>query len=250
MVVLAAPDPVHLDLAPSFAATSAWPSVLIRLRLETRSEHEAVEQVLDLMGVLTRDTYRQRLVQFYGFYSPLEAALQTRCAKQSDSHSLEVSQLQKLLPRLHKSLLLRQDLHHLGVSTEGLAQCRALPQIQTHAEVLGCLYVLEGATLGGRMITEHIQATLGITPTTGGSFFDGYAGQTGRMWNAMRQTLLSGAVDAQAENAMVASAIATFTCMRGWCESASFRKNSVTVHALNSHPFHMTKNHAKAEPGA
>ena len=250
MVVLAAPDPVHLDLAPSFAATPVLPSVLTRLRLETRSEHEAVEQVLDLMGVLTNNTYRQRLVQFYGFYSPLEAALQARCSIESNSCSLEVSQMSMLLPRLHKSLLLRQDLHHLGVSTAAMAQCRTLPPIQTLAQVLGCLYVLEGATLGGRMITEHIQATLGITPTTGGSFFDGYAGQTGRMWNAMRQTLLSGAVDAQAENAMVASAIATFTCLRDWCESASFRENSLTVHALSNHPFHLTQNHAKAEPGA
>ena len=252
MVVLADPDSVHLNLAPSFATAPALPTVLTRLRLETRSEHEAVEHVLDLMGALSNNSYRQRLVQFYGFYSPLEAALQTRCAKQGDrpGHNFEVSQLPMLLPRLHKSLLLRQDLDRLGISIAGLAQCRALPPIQTPAEVLGCLYVLEGATLGGRMITEHIQATLGITPTTGGSFFDGYAGHTARMWNAMRRTLLSGAVDAQAENAMVASAVATFTCLRDWCESVPFRKNSVTVHDLESHPVHMTKNHAKAEPGA
>ena len=230
MVVLADPDPVHLDSVPSFAAAPALPSVLTRLRLETRSEHEAVERVLDLMGGLSNNSYRQRLVQFYGFYRPLEAALQIRCAKQSDSHSFEVLQLQKLLPRLHKSLLLRQDLHQLGITAAGLAQCRALPPIQTYAEVLGCLYVLEGATLGGRMITQHVQATLGITPTSGGSFFDGYAGQTARMWNALRQTLLSAAVDAQAENAMVASAVATFTCLRGWCASAPSPDSSVTVH--------------------
>ena len=250
MVVLAAPDPVHLDLAPSFAATPALPSVLTRLRLDTRSEHEAVERVLDLMGALTRDSYLQRLLQFYGFYSPLEAALQTRCAMQSDRCSLEASQLSTLLPRLHKSLLLRQDLDHLGVSIAGMAQCRILPPIHTVTQVLGCLYVLEGATLGGRIITQHVQATLGITPTTGGSFFDGYAEQTGRMWNSMRQILLLGAVDAQAEKAMVASATATFAALRNWCESVPCRENSVTVLALNSGPIHMTQNHAKAEPVA
>ena len=244
MAVLADPDPVNPDPTSSFAAAS---SVLTRLRFETRNEHEAVERVLDLMGALTCDGYCQRLVQFYGFYSPLETALQARCAKQSDSCSLQVSQLSKLLPRLRKSLLLRQDLHHFGITTADLAQCCALPPIQTPAEVLGCLYVLEGATLGGRLITQHVQATLGITPTTGGSFFDGYAGQTARMWNAMRQTLLSGAVDAQAENAMVASAVATFASMRDWCKFPAFPKNSVTVHALTSHPVHMTKNHAEAQ---
>ena len=250
MVVLAEPNAVRLDLVPPFASAPALPSVLMRLRLETRSEHEDVERVLDLMSALTDSTYRQRLVQFYGFYSPLETALQASCAKQSNIHDVGVSQLPMLLPRLHKSFLLRQDLHHLGVSTAGLAQCGALPPIETPAQVLGCLYVLEGATLGGRLITQHIQATLGITPATGGSFFDGYAGHTARMWNAMRQTLLSGAVDAQAENAMVASAIATFTCLRGWCESTSLRKNGVTVHGLNNHPALKPKNHTKAEPGA
>lgn len=30
----------------------------------------------------------------------------------------------------------------------------------------------------------------------------------------------------------VVSAVATFASMRGWCGSARFRKNSVTVHAL------------------
>ena len=112
------------------------------------------------------------------------------------------------------------------------------------------LYELEGATLGGRIITQHVQATLGITPTTGGSFFDGYAEQTGRMWNAMRQILLLGAVDAQAEKAMVASATATFAALRNWCESVPCRENSVTVLALNSGPIHMTQNHAKAKPVA
>lgn len=234
MVVFAAPDSVHPGLAPSSVTAPALPNVLARLRLETRREHEAVEHVLNLMGSLTESTYRQRLIKFYGFYNPLEAALTDRCTPEHSNH--DAGQLALHLPRLHKSELLRQDLQQLGVSTAGLAQCTALPPIQATAQVLGCLYVLEGATLGGRMITQHVQATLGITPTTGGSFFDGYAGDTAKMWNAMRQTLLSGAVDVQAENAMVASAIATFTCLRVWCESACFHNHSVTVHDASNHP--------------
>ena len=248
MVVFAAPDSAHPDSAPSFSDAPALPDVLARLRLETRREHEAVERVLNLMGVLTDSTYCQRLVQFYGFYNPLEAALKTRCTPLLGNH--DAVQLAQLLPRLHKSGLLRQDLQHLGVRIAGLAQCRALPPIQTTAEVLGCLYVLEGATLGGRMITQHVQRTLGITPTTGGRFFDGYAGATARMWNAMRQTLLSGAVDAQAENAMVASAVATFTCLRSWCESTPFCKNSVTVHDVSNHPLGRANNNAGATQSA
>jgi heme oxygenase (biliverdin-IX-beta and delta-forming) len=85
--------------------------------------------------------------------------------------------------------------------------------------VLGCLYVLEGATMGGRMITRHLQATFGITPDAGGRFFDGYGADTGKMWQSTRQLLVRGAPDLPSENAMVASAITTFACLRRWCES-------------------------------
>lgn len=186
-------------------------SILTRLRLETRGEHDAVERVLDLMSTtLTKDAYCQRLAQFYGFYSPLEAALQTRCALN----------LSTLLPRLNKTNLLRQDLNHLGIDTANLPLCTDLPPIQTQAQVLGCLYVMEGATLGGRLITQHAQATLGIAPTTGGSFFEGYGQGTGKMWQAMRQLLISCAVDRPTENAIVTNAIATFASLRNWCELA------------------------------
>ena len=79
---------------------------------------------------------------------------------------------------------------------------------------------MEGASLGGRMITQHIQATLGITPATGGSFFNGYGDDTGKMWQTMRQLLISGAANTETENIIVASAIATFACLRRWCQSS------------------------------
>lgn len=208
MAVFVVPDPVNQGVAFSNAQAPASTSVLSRLRLETRDEHEAVERVLNLMDTaLTETAYRQRLAQLYGFYGPLEAALQTRC----------VPHLATLLPRLNKTNLLLQDLQQLGISTDILPLCRQLPPIQTQAEVLGCLYVMEGATLGGRLITQHVQATFGIMPATGGSFFEGYGPDTGKMWQAMRQLLLSCAVDTPTENAIVANAIATFASLRAWC---------------------------------
>ena len=50
-------------------------SILARLKDETRPEHDAIEQVLDLMdGTLTLAAYRRRLEQFHGFYRPVEDA--------------------------------------------------------------------------------------------------------------------------------------------------------------------------------
>lgn len=221
MVVLSTPDHVNATAVPEVPLALSS-SILARLRLETRREHSAVERAVDLMGsTLTRAAYTQRLVQFYGFYAPLEAALQTHCAQGDDRLHDASAYPSMLFLRMNKTRLLWQDLRHLQIDTDSLPLCRDLPSVQSWAQALGCLYVLEGATLGGRLITQHIQATLGIMPATGGSFFDGYAGDTARMWHAMRQILVRYAVDVQAENAMVASAISTFTRLQHWCESAN-----------------------------
>ncbi len=50
---------------------------------------------------------------------------------------------------------------------------------------LGCLYVLEGATLGGQVISRHL-AKLGIGPENGGRFFNGYGARTGEMWKSFQ----------------------------------------------------------------
>ena len=198
-------------------------SILSRLRLETRAEHEAVEQVLDLMSpALTHQCYRQQLEQFYGFYAPLEEALLARgkcLADEPAEATLSAAIASALVFRLTKTAHLQQDLQYLGVRTRGLVLCSHLPPLGTQAEVLGCLYVIEGATLGGRMITQHVRSTLGITPTTGGSFFDGYGDDTGRMWQGMRKLLVGGSPNAQTENSIVSNAISTFACLRIWCES-------------------------------
>ena len=230
MAVFVVADPVNRFVSPSFPQAPASSSILTRLRVETRGEHDAVERVLDLMGAaLTREAYRLRLEQFYGFYCPLEAALKSRCARKfEDAEKLNLSGATRsaLASRLTKTAHLRQDLHHLGVRTDDLPLCRHLPMLTTQAEILGCLYVVEGATLGGRLITQHIQATLAITPTTGGGFFEGYAGDTGKMWQAMRHLLVSCALDTQTEDAMVANAIATFACLRGWCDPHNIYANN------------------------
>lgn len=232
MAVFVVADPVgqheavlslQLSASPASLESPAAPSsILSRLRLESRAEHEAVEKVLDLMSAsLTRESYSQKLQQFYGFYAPLEKALQNRSDRKAGGVDapLSVATRAALAARLTKTDCLRQDLRHFGVTAEELPLCHDLPPLGNQADVLGCLYVLEGATLGGRMITLHVQSTLGITPIAGGTFFEGYGARTGTMWQTMRHLLVSAALDTPTENAMVASAIATFSCLRLWCES-------------------------------
>jgi heme oxygenase (biliverdin-IX-beta and delta-forming) len=101
----------------------------------------------------------------------------------------------------------------LGVGAEEIAripQCAELPELVTIPQVLGCLYVIEGATLGGQIITRHLQANLGITPETGGAFFAGYGVENGARWQAFGAMITAAAERFGGEDEIVASANRTF----------------------------------------
>jgi heme oxygenase len=74
------------------------------------------------------------------------------------------------------------DLKYLGLNTPQLAWNG--PNICSHGELVGCLYVLEGSALGGRVIFKQLQSALKLTDLTGGRFFAGNGEQTMPMWQA------------------------------------------------------------------
>jgi heme oxygenase (biliverdin-IX-beta and delta-forming) len=212
-----------IDFVIDFSVIEATisPAILSRLRVETRQEHTALEDVLDLMHPgLTSASYCHRLQIFYGFYAPFEVALKARLQ--------DIRFSDELANRLHKALLLKNDLAHFGVATENLPICRKLPSFNVPSNILGAMYVVEGATLGGRLITKHIQKTLNIPAEGGGTFFQGYGDATATRWQGMRQLLVNGADDVETENAIVASAIETFKALRDWSK-ACLDQNILTI---------------------
>ncbi|MEI6335922.1 MAG: biliverdin-producing heme oxygenase [Methylococcaceae bacterium] len=54
--------------------------------------------------------------------------------------------------------------------------------IETVWELVGVLYVVEGSTLGGQMITQLLAKNLGFTRDTGSCFFTGYGENTQPFW--------------------------------------------------------------------
>ena len=187
------------------------PATLSRLRAETRLQHEAIERALMLMAdQLTLPAYVHRLEQFYGFYKPVEDRI-------FDDMGPLAARL--TLAKRRKTRLLEADLDVLRQG-DGMppALCRHLPRLVSAAECFGCMYVLEGATLGGVLISRHIQAKLGVTPATGGRFFAGYAGQTGAMWQEFRAAITEFSVTTDDQDAVINTACATFEALQSWCE--------------------------------
>ena len=192
-------------------------SLLTRLRAKTGSAHLAIEQTLNLTDPsLTLIRYLHRIKQFYSFYKPLESRL------------LELSS--EIAPWLdirnrQKTAFLEADLQSMNQAIpntgEPLTLCTALPQLNSTAECFGCLYVLEGATLGGVVISKHIRDTLGVTPETGGLFFHGYGQRTGEMWREFRAAMSAFDAQTHQQDLAIVAARATFDTLRHWCAKSS-----------------------------
>lgn len=158
--------------------------VLQYLRETTRAQHEAIEGRVDLLRPdLTLNEYRYLLKRFYGFYVPLEGAL----ARVADWDQLGFSLLER-----RKAGRLEQDLRHLGLNAaelQSLPRCSDLPEVETLGAALGCLYVLEGATLGGQLISRHVMPRFGLTNVAGCAFFASYGDEVGHKWRALGRFL-------------------------------------------------------------
>jgi heme oxygenase (biliverdin-IX-beta and delta-forming) len=79
--------------------------------------------------------------------------------------------------------LIQRDLESLPSSDE----IKSFPFKPGHAEIstayaLGYMYVIEGSTLGGRVILKHLQPKIGVDKDKGAAFFAGYDENTGPMW--------------------------------------------------------------------
>lgn len=185
--------------------------ILDRLKHETREAHIAAERAVEQYRYLESiDGYRQLLERFWGFYTPFERQIAAR--REWAEHGVDIE------PRM-KAPALARDLRALGhtpATLSALPECGDLPPLGEFPHVTGCLYVLEGATLGGQIITRQLGPTLGISAEAGGSFFASYGYDIGAMWRSYRALLVSVASGAEAEEAVLRGAHAMYDALRRW----------------------------------
>ena len=80
--------------------------------------------------------------------------------------------------------------------------------------VIGYL-LIEGATLGGRIIGRHLQASLGLRADSGAAFFSGYGSATGPLWQAFGDLLRVRAASTD-EAEIITGAVQTFDTLDRW----------------------------------
>lgn len=178
-----------------------------KLKEETKVNHQQLEKVLivKLKSVRSKNEYAEILKLFYGYFGGLEVLID----KVIDTGLLPDSE------RRRKTAALARDLEDLGSEIAAKASGTALPAINIHLQALGALYVIEGSTLGGTIISKMMQQQLNLTGG-GLSFFSGYGEHTTRMWDTFKEILDQQAQNPEQEAVVIAAANETFLKFGEW----------------------------------
>lgn len=199
-----------MTLLEATTAGEHRPTILHSLKQQTREAHDRLEAGLDLLvEPLVEARFARLLERFWGFHAIWEPTIARALG---DDVFLE--------PRL-KLARLETDLMALGRTRreiERLPRCfeAALlaPLARRPAAALGSLYVLEGSTLGGQVISRALREAPWL-PAAGLTYFDPYGARTGEMWRDFR-SYAAGWSSPAADAEMIAAARATFERLHRW----------------------------------
>lgn len=154
--------------------------VLHSLRNATHAAHVRINHHPFLSG-LTKpgypiEKYRSLLSTYFHVYGSVERQIDGY--SRGNAMPFTYGAARKKLPWLEA------DLHYLGIDLQSAAVAGPAgnpvtyePMVGVFEDIgalIGTLYAIEGATLGGQVISRHLQATLGLTASAGARFFNGY----------------------------------------------------------------------------
>lgn len=181
-----------------------------RLKTETKTEHQQLEKaVLPYIKNSTNPAgYAQLLSIFYGYFKPLETLVEPYGKTLLPDYPLR-----------RKAEYLALDLQWAGVDVNTLPLCQNLPVIESAEDAMGALYVMEGSTLGGKIISQMLMKNMQLTTDENVRFFSGYKEQTGPMWHAFLTHLTHTINSTAQQNRTVHAARQVFTCFEDWVKN-------------------------------
>lgn len=180
-------------------------NILMRFRRETEKAHRETENQIafEKPGFSVSD-YRDVLIKFYAFYLNFEQHIKRTIDRQKIDFNYD--------ERLKTGKLLA-DLRTLGMDETQISAIPKnvdLPALDSAEKVYGALYVVEGSTLGGQIISRRLKERFGFDQSNGAEFFSGYGAQTGKMWNDFRSAILKYAEISSKHDEIISSATETF----------------------------------------
>jgi heme oxygenase len=93
--------------------------------------------------------------------------------------------------------------------------------MSTLPEILGTMYVLEGATLGGQFISRAVGQRFGFDQKKGCRFFSSYGPEVGSMWRCCGEVVRQQMNSSADADRFVAYATLTFSTFAQWLKEDS-----------------------------
>jgi heme oxygenase (biliverdin-IX-beta and delta-forming) len=187
--------------------------ILEKLRSRTKEVHRRLEENSVLSKItqpsFSLSDYIFLLEKFYAFIQP---------AEQLVFGMPELSEIVPEFERRRKAELLISDLRYLSGSkvVPAIRDSSISAVINSIPQALGYLYVLEGSTLGGKIISENLKNFLGIEKDSGGKYFNNYSEERGNMWKSFVGMLNSQNLNAEKEEELIVSSVNTFLKLEKW----------------------------------
>lgn len=180
---------------------------LRRLKEETSDLHALAERYVRILDVdASREDYVRYLRAMLGYHAPIEEMFAVAPALVETGFATDIRR------RAH---LLEGDLAALDV-TGPFQRCEALPDASSLPALLGCAYVLEGSTLGGRYILTKLPPALAELRGVATNFLTGYGPDTGARWREFAAIVERELRSDSDIDAAVAGARATFARLVDW----------------------------------
>lgn len=184
-----------------------------KLRQATRGHHAELDHLVYpiIQKTGTSADYIHLLRMFYGYVMPVH--------KRVDEYLDDTLIIDYSLRRKPEKIL--DDITYFDKSkTENISVCSDLPLINNVSSAVGAFYVLEGSTLGGKIIKEKLSSNLHIHADDAFSFFNGYGNDNGRMWNLFLTSLESFSNNGADEEMLIQGAKDTFIKFTKWIKQS------------------------------
>jgi heme oxygenase len=154
------------------------------------------------------DEYARLIGLFYGYFAAIEPLIYTELPAAYHGS----------LQYRSKIKLLRQDLQALQMPIENLPLCSQLPPVDSFNQKLGVMYVLEGSSLGGRIISGRLRKQFGEDIGNSLHYYQSYGASLDKEWQRfgwLMSRYFSEQNDVIYEET-IAAANATFTTLQNW----------------------------------
>ena len=179
-----------------------------RLKLNTLPVHQQLEKALiaKMRSISSADQYVKLLQFFYSYFSALEDQI---------NNYITIDMLPDYFIRRKTKNIIEDIKNFEGVIPEK-APPEKLPDITNHLQAFGALYVIEGSTLGGKVISKMMESKLDFNNKKGLTFFNGYGNDTETMWQSFKYALNKQSLNETDDNEIINTANLTFTKFNMW----------------------------------